>query len=144
MARLKEIMGVLFALFLLIGAGSYAYIRLEGLTPLDAVYFSVTTLTTIGYGDFAPKSEGGKMFTIIYAIVGVGVMLYSMSIIARYYMDRHRELIERRLYNSTATLGRHIEDLVLPGRNKKKGKKGLSSAHIAQHGNAEKDNNNTP
>ena len=42
---------------------------------VDAVYFSVVTLTTVGYGDFAPQTDVGKLFTAVYVLVGIGILL---------------------------------------------------------------------
>ena len=66
------------ALFLwvlgIIALGTWFYARVEGWTPLDALYFTVTTLTTVGYGDFAPRTPAGKLFTIFYIVVGIGLL----------------------------------------------------------------------
>jgi len=54
--------------------GTWFYARVEGWRPLDAFYFTITTLTTIGYGDFAPRTDAGKIFTIVYIFVGLGLI----------------------------------------------------------------------
>ena len=41
---------------------------------MDALYFSVTTLTTVGLGDLAPKTAPGKLFTVLYIFVGLGIV----------------------------------------------------------------------
>ena len=41
---------------------------------LDALYFCVISLTTIGFGDFSPKTDYGKIFTIFYSIFGLGII----------------------------------------------------------------------
>ena len=50
------------------------YARVEGWNALDALYFSVITLTTVGYGDFSPHTPAGKIFTMIYVLVGLGLI----------------------------------------------------------------------
>jgi voltage-gated potassium channel len=61
------------ALFLLC-AGSVFYHIVEHFGWVDAFYFCTITLTTIGYGDLVPATTAGKIFTIFYAIVGIGVI----------------------------------------------------------------------
>ncbi len=67
------------ALLLLYGAllfiGTVFYVRTEGWSVLDALYFCVATLATVGYGDFAPRTPVGKVFTIVYILIGAGVFV---------------------------------------------------------------------
>ena len=55
--------------------GVLFYHNVEHLQPVDAVYFTTMTLTTVGYGDFAPHTDAGKLFTALYALIGVGIFL---------------------------------------------------------------------
>jgi hypothetical protein len=50
---------------------------------LNALYFCVVTLATIGYGDLHPETRLGKVFTIIYIFVGVGTLGVFISTVAR-------------------------------------------------------------
>ena len=54
--------------------GTWFYAKVEGWSILDSLYFSVITLTTVGYGDFSPKPPAGKIFTMIYVLVGLGLI----------------------------------------------------------------------
>ena len=54
--------------------GALFYHTVEGWNLLNSVYFCVITLTTIGYGDFTPKTDLGKLFTIFYAFAGIGIL----------------------------------------------------------------------
>jgi voltage-gated potassium channel len=54
--------------------GTWFYAKVEGWRALDSLYFTVTTLTTVGYGDFYPKTDAGKLFTIFYIFVGIGLL----------------------------------------------------------------------
>lgn len=55
--------------------GTMAYHWLEGWSYLDALYFCVISLATIGYGDLTPTTPEAKLFTIIYVINGIGILL---------------------------------------------------------------------
>ena len=54
--------------------GVWFYAKVEHWRALDALYFTITTLTTVGFGDFAPKTDAGKIFTIFYIFVGLGLI----------------------------------------------------------------------
>jgi len=58
---------------LLVGTITYHY--LEGWSLIDALYFSVITLATVGYGDLTPTTPIAKIFTIIYVINGLSILL---------------------------------------------------------------------
>lgn len=62
-----------FGVVLLIGV--FVYHWLEGWSYLDALYFCVISLATIGYGDLTPTTDIAKVFTIIYVINGIGILL---------------------------------------------------------------------
>ena len=91
------------ALFALVGAlllsGTLFYRGVEGWSVLDSLYFSVTTLTTVGYGDLAPTTPGSKVFTIVYILVGVGVLVGFVGKLASHILEARgndREKLLRR------------------------------------------------
>ena len=59
---------------LLIVVGVAFYVAVEGWSVIDSFYFTVIALATIGFGDLVPTSEGSRLFTSIYALVGIGVI----------------------------------------------------------------------
>ncbi len=65
--------GLVIALVIVLAVGTISYRVIEGWSTLDSLYFSVVTLLTIGYGDFAPETTFGKIFTIAYCFTGVGL-----------------------------------------------------------------------
>jgi hypothetical protein len=58
----------------LLVVGTWFYARVERWSVLDSLYFSIITLTTVGYGDFSPQTTPGKIFTMIYVLVGLGLI----------------------------------------------------------------------
>jgi len=82
-----EALGLLFPFYLLLFASTYFVMErasaasfTEPLTRTDALYFSVTVFSTVGFGDIAPKSEPARVVLIVQmlgdlALLGAGVRL---------------------------------------------------------------------
>jgi voltage-gated potassium channel Kch len=70
--------------------GTIFYSLQEGWTLVDALYFSVTTLTTVGLGDLAPTTTIGKLFTIVYIFSGLGLLAGFINTIATETLSRRR------------------------------------------------------
>lgn len=71
--------------------GTLFYHNLEGWTFLDSLYFSVTTLTTVGYGDLAPRTAAGKVFTIFYILTGLGIIAGFVDTLAKGILERQTQ-----------------------------------------------------
>ncbi|WP_233422044.1 potassium channel family protein [Ruegeria profundi] len=61
---------------------SVFYHFVEGWSWLDSIYFSVVTISTVGFGDFSPETAAGKIFTMLYIIVGLGVFVTAATTVA--------------------------------------------------------------
>lgn len=57
--------------FILITFSVYFYHTIEKWNILDSVYFTVVTMATVGYGDFTPKTNTGKIYTIFLIVLGI-------------------------------------------------------------------------
>lgn len=75
----------------LVAGGSAFYRLVEDMSWIDSVYFTVITLTTVGYGDLAPSTAAGKVFTMFYVLVGVGLLVTFVTEVARRTVDAHAE-----------------------------------------------------
>jgi voltage-gated potassium channel len=75
------------ALFLLVlvmvVCSTLFYMKVEKWNLLDAIFFSVITLTTISFGDPRPVTPLGKIFTLIYVIMGISLFLGFIQKISR-------------------------------------------------------------
>jgi len=80
-----EYRDLLFTTIIILIMGTLVYHFVEGWSYVDSIYFSVVTLTTIGFGDFAPKTDVGKIFTILYIIAGIGMILSFINTIQHHY-----------------------------------------------------------
>lgn len=67
----------IFGGFMLAGTSGYMY--LEGMHWSDALYLTVTTMSTVGYGDIVPRTTAGRIFTILLIIGGVGGSLFVLT-----------------------------------------------------------------
>lgn len=87
----RKIFFVLLMTMAILFGGAIFYYYVEHWTFLDALYFSTTTMTTVGYGDLIPKTDAGKIFTIVYILLGVGTVLYSLSLLASHFVEVREE-----------------------------------------------------
>jgi voltage-gated potassium channel len=75
----------------LVLTGTIFYWRFEDWTIIEALYFCVVTLTTVGYGDFSPTSAGTQIFTIVYILTGFGVLVALLTAVAEKYLTQKAE-----------------------------------------------------
>ena len=94
--RNENTRGIGIALLGLLATGTIFYTLVEGWDPLDALYFSVISLATVGYGDITPQTALGKLFTIFFVLAGVGVLVVFVSEVARQTIRRTEERVGER------------------------------------------------
>ena len=62
--------------------GTVGYHFLEGWSLFESFYTTITTVSTVGYGDFYPVTTAGRLFTAFLIVFGVGTMLYTVGLFA--------------------------------------------------------------
>ncbi|MFW5847158.1 MAG: potassium channel family protein [Nanoarchaeota archaeon] len=78
---------IIFLLFIF--TGNQVYQEVEGWNSLDATYFTVITMTTIGYGDLYPQTPTGKIFTMFFSFFGIALAFYLIGIISSSLLKKH-------------------------------------------------------
>lgn len=84
--RLRVSAAVVLLLLLIVG-GTLGYHLIENWSVTDSLYMTFITLTTVGFSEVAPLSEAGKHFTIVFLIVGVGTVGYSISTVIGFVFE---------------------------------------------------------
>lgn len=86
----EEYRSLLYTSSFILGFGTIAYRFIEGWSWIDSLYFSVITLTTIGFGDFTPQTDAGKLFTIFYILLGLGMILSFIQTVWSHFEEERR------------------------------------------------------
>lgn len=87
----KEYRDLMITTVIYLFVGTIVYHKLEGWSWLDSLYFSTITLTTVGYGDFSPQTDAGKLFTVFYIILGIGIFLSFINTIYHHFNSERRK-----------------------------------------------------
>jgi len=89
--------------------GTIGYIWFEHWDWLDALFMTVSTLTTVGYGEVHPLSSAGRLYTIVLLLVGVGLFIYIVSDMAEIFLEANPTAIFglRRMKKQIAQLTDH-------------------------------------
>lgn len=83
--------GFVIGVVLVLGAGTIFYKWAEDWTWLESLYFTVVTLTTVGYGDLVPTTPLSRVVTVVLILVGVGYILAFLNFLVNITVKRRRE-----------------------------------------------------
>ena len=91
------ILSFLLTLFIIF-IGTTGYIIIEGWNILDALYMTVITLTTVGYGEVHDVSKMGRIFTIFLVFFGFGFIIYVAGAVVQFMVEgRIRTILGRKI-----------------------------------------------
>jgi voltage-gated potassium channel len=94
--------------------GTVGFVAIEGLSVADALYLTVVSLTTVGYGDIVPRTGAGRLFAVLLILSGVGSALYLFTVGAQLVLEGQL----RDLYGRNAMqrqVDRHRDHVIVCG-----------------------------
>lgn len=97
-------------LIILMCIGIIGYRTISGLDWINAVYMTVITITTVGFGEVQPLDVPAKIFTIFLILASVVIVGYAISIITEYILSRNNfeDIKQRKMQKEIEALSNHI------------------------------------
>ncbi|MCF8056869.1 MAG: potassium channel family protein [Desulfocapsa sp.] len=93
----KKVFFLLSGFILILFGGTFGYMFLEEYEFTDALYLTIITVATVGYGDMVPHHPGGKILTVVLVLVGVSFVMYMFSRIVEAMVEGGlREILGKR------------------------------------------------
>ena len=109
MSHWRRLVGATIAFVMVLVFGTIGYLVL-GFSVLDALYQTVTTVSTVGFREVKPLSAAGQIFTMALIVIGVGTALYAFGVLIETLIEgRLNELLgRRRMEHSIASMDGHV------------------------------------
>lgn len=108
-AKMRKYLFPVAPLLALLLTGPLGYKLLEGMSFIEGLYLTAITITTVGYGDIAPVTTAGRLFTILLIFSGVGYVMYLFSQITETMVEGglHHIVAKRRMQKKVTKLHDH-------------------------------------
>ncbi len=90
--------------FILLFGGVSGFMVIENFSLTDALYFTIVTMATVGYGDIHPMTDFGKVLALIIIVGGVGTFLGVVASITDFFVNRREEVFRQQKLNMVISL----------------------------------------
>lgn len=87
-------LSIIMALVAIIVSGTVFFHFVEGWSWLDSYFFTVVTLSTVGYGELVPATPLGRIATTIFIFVGLGVFALAIQQFAHMHVKKREKHAE--------------------------------------------------
>lgn len=89
-----RLFSLLVTVAMLITAGTVFFHHVEGWSWLDSYFFTVVTLSTVGYGELVPATPMGKIGTTVFILIGLGIFAVAVQQFGKFAMRKREEHTE--------------------------------------------------
>lgn len=100
-------------LVLVVAGGSGWYWHFEDFTPVEAVYQTVITISTVGFGEIREISETGRIVTMAVILLGAGTTAYTLTALFEHFAEERLDAVRRRRMEREAK--RMIDHMIVCG-----------------------------
>jgi len=99
----------LILLCTIIASGTLCYTFLEGMTPFEAFYMTMITISTVGFSEIKPLSDLGRLITVFIIVSGISVLTYTLGQVARIFIEGELQILlgRRKLEKMISSLRDH-------------------------------------
>lgn len=91
-------------------SGVVGFMLIEGYRFLDAVFMTIITITTIGYGEVHPLSDAGRIFAIFLILISFSTITYSLARLTQFIVSGEMKeyFINKKIMNTLDSLSNHV------------------------------------
>ncbi len=91
----KDFRFLFFFINILLTSATIFYVKVEQWAIIDSLYFSVMTMSTVGYGDLVPTTDVSKVFTIIFSFLSTGSFVAFTAKSVKIILENHNNRKEK-------------------------------------------------
>lgn len=106
----SKINTAILLLIVLLSIGVFGFRIMSNLSWIDALYMTVITITTVGYGEVQPLDNESKTFTILLILGSVVIVGYALTVITEYILSKNNldDLKQKKMQKKIDALSNHI------------------------------------
>lgn len=96
---------VITLMVLLILGGTFGFMIIEGMDPLESLYMTAITISTVGFREVRALSNEGRLFTIILIFTGLFYAAFAVNVVSSFVIEgEFRYLLQRRKMENSVVL----------------------------------------